>query len=231
VRAPRRRLWPVVLISSALLLLAVGAVAIGQLYWTGLHSGLARMRVSIDEASRRQVMLAEQVRAAEARLRERQAELDRREAELEARDRGERPGQQGGQPRVERFAPAVAAGATTGSLPAIFSGVDRRRLQALLAGITRGIAMLPPPAWRVQPGPPSGARSQTLSSHRTLKAQVQVADAALALGDPVLLDLAVSAAQRLLFDLYAGGDARAQDLARQLGELRAALRTAERRLR
>lgn len=43
-----------------------------------LHSGMARTRASTDEASPRQAMLAEQVRAADAQLRERQAEPDRR---------------------------------------------------------------------------------------------------------------------------------------------------------
>ena len=232
MRSPRRRLWPVALISSALLLLTVGAIAIGQLYWSGLHSGMARMRVSIEQASRRQVMLAEQVRAAEARLSEREAELDRREAALEAqagRERGDGAGQHG---QAERSAAGVAAPAAgSGAPPATLDGIDWRFVHGLLAGITRDVATLPPPTRRAPHGSRSGARLQALNSHRALKAQMQVADAALELGDPVLLDLTAAAAQRLLFDLYAGGDARAQDVARQLGQVRAALRVAERRLR
>lgn len=228
MRSRRRRLWPVVLISSALLLLAVGAIAIGQLYWSGLHSGMARMRVSIDEASRRQVMLAEQVRAAEARLRERQAELDRREAALDARARTAASAEAGPE---DRPGEAPSAGAVAGSPPTSFDGVDRRLLRGLLAAITQEVTRLPPPARRRSLGPQPGARSAVLGAHRALKAQVQVADAALTLDDPVLLDLAAAAAQRLLFELYAGGDARAQDVARQLGELRSALRPAKRRLR
>jgi hypothetical protein len=232
--APRRRLWPVVLISSALLLLAVGAVAIGQLYWSGLHGGMARMRVSIDEASRRQVMLAEQVRAAEERLRERQAELDRREAALDAREgsHGSAESELRGYPTDTQLGSGVVVpGLVAGSPPATLGGVDRRLLHALVAGITQDVARLPPPAQRIQRGPQLGVRSAVQSGHRALRAQAQVADAALALGDPVLVDLAAAGAQRLLFELYGAGDARAQDVARQLGELRAALRTAERRMR
>lgn len=239
MRAPRRRLWPVVLISSALLLLAVGAVAIGQLYWSGLHSGMARMRVSIDEASRRQVMLAEQVRAAEARLRERQAELDRREAALDARAGGH-AGEASGprDPRQEeqlwqsRSAPGSLLPGTAASLPPTLDAVDPRLLQALLAGITRDVARLPPPARRgAQVGPQLGPRSTVLSGHRAVKAQIQVAETALALGDPVLFDLATATAQRLLLALYGGSDPRVEEVARQLSELRAALRSPDRRMR
>jgi len=60
---------------------------------------------------------------------------------------------------------------------------------------------------------------------------VEVAEAALTLGDPVLLDLAAAAAQRLILKLYAGSDPRAQTLTRQLGELRAALRPTARPMR
>ena len=234
MRSPRRRLWPVVLISSALLLLAVGAVAIGQLYWSGLHSGMARMRVSIDEASRRQVMLAEQVRAAEARLRERQAELDRREAALDARAEGHAG--EASKPRDQRRDLASIPGSlfpgSAASLPPTLDAVDPRLLQALLAGINRDVARLPPPARRgAQLGPQLGPRSTVLSGHRAVKAQIQVAETALALGDAVLLDLATATAQRLLLALYAGSDPRVQEVAGQLSELRAALRSTDRRMR
>ncbi len=239
MRSPRRRLWPVVLISSALLLLAVGAVAIGQLYWSGLHSGMARMRVSIDEASRRQVMLAEQVRAAEARLRERQAELDRREAALDARAGGHageasrpRDSTPGRTTLGVTVSPRFPAPRHRGELAAD----ARRRRPAAVAGPAGGHHSGSRPAPATGParsaiGPQLGPRSTVLSGHRAVKAQIQVAETALALGDPVLFDLATATAQRLLLALYAGSDPRVQEVARQLSELRAALRSTDRRMR
>lgn len=227
------------LISSALLLLAAGAVAIGQLYWSGLHSGMARMRVSIDDASRRHVMLAEQVRAAQARLRERQAELDRRESALDLRAEGQ-AGEQS-RPRDHRqneglwespSVPGYRLQGPSASLPPTLDAVDQRLLQVLLAGIIRDVARLPPPVRRGAPvGPQLGLRSTVLSGHRAVKAQVQVAETALALSDPVLFDLATATAHRLLLALYARSDPRAQEMARQLRELRATLRSADRRMR
>ncbi len=229
-----------VLISSALLLLAAGAIAIGQLYWSGLHSGMARMRVSIDDASRRQVMLADQVRAAEQALRERQAELDRREAALDARadeprgvDLSRSPQYLTGQPRLPASAPGqLVPGVVAGTPPATIDAIDPRRLRAMLTGIVRDVARLPPPARRVPPvGLQMGPRAMPPSGHRAVKAQVEVVETALALGDPVLFDLTAAAAQQLLLKLYAGSEPRAQDLARQLGELRAALRPTARPMR
>jgi hypothetical protein len=58
-----------------------------------------------------------------------------------------------------------------------------------------------------------------------LRSQMQLADGALALGDPVLLDMAAAAAQRLLLETYGRvGSGRAREIDAQLGELRNALR-------
>ena len=227
-----RRLWPVVLISSALLLLVVGAVAIGQIYWSGLHGGMARMRASMDEASRQQVLLAEQVRAAQAVLREREAELDRREADLERRGRGgadlgSMSGRQSAQAQ-QSFVTNSSTGTTgsgLGPLPMTLDGIEQRRFHALLASISREIARLPLSPWRTQRDVRSGAPVAPRTAKQLLKAQTQVAEGALALSDPLLLDIAVTATQRLLLETYGrSGGGRVRALGAELVELRAALR-------
>lgn len=232
-----RRRWPLVLISSALLLLVVGAIAIGQLYWSGLHGGMARMRASMDEASRQQVFLAEQVRAAQAALRDREAELDRREAELERRglggaDLGPMSGGQSAQvqqsfvtdPSTEPSTGATVSG--LGPLPMTLDGIEKKRLHALLVSTSREVARLPLSPWRIQRGGRSSGQVAPATAKQLLKAQLQVAEGAVALADPLLLDMAIAVAQRLLIETYdrGGGSRRAREIGVELGELRAALR-------
>lgn len=70
----RRSRLPVILLSLLLVLFAAGAVAIAQLYWSSLRTGIGRMQVSVATAQREQERLLARVRAAEAALRAR-AEL------------------------------------------------------------------------------------------------------------------------------------------------------------
>jgi hypothetical protein len=56
------------LVSVLLVLFAAGAVAIAQLYWTSLRTGIDRMQVSVATAQREQERLLARVRAAEAEL-------------------------------------------------------------------------------------------------------------------------------------------------------------------
>jgi len=233
----RRRLWPVVLISSALLLLAMGAVAIGQLYWSSLHGGMARMRASINEASQTQLLLAQQVRAAQVLLLEREAELDRREAELERRGQGDRAADTKGDLAATPVQPAdgsIGPGAGPGldaylgldlGPPAMtLNGIDPGRLYGLIASISREIGRLPPEPKRMQRDARRGAQPAPIGK-QLLKAQMQVAGGALALGDPVLLDIAAAATQRLLVKTYGRvGSGRVLEIGLQLLELRTALR-------
>ncbi|MGB5835037.1 MAG: hypothetical protein WBG92_24050 [Thiohalocapsa sp.] len=230
---PRPRLWPILLISSALLLLALGAVAVGQMYWNHMHVGMVRLRQSIDEASHRQVVLAEQVRDAQAGLRARHAELDRREAELTgcgvageaAVSKDQLSGRQHG-PRMI----IGNSGVSGRPLPATVDRIDRRRLRGLLAAIAKEAVRLPPSRRAQRPRIGSQAMPRggafPLSAKLLIKAQLQVADAALNMGDLLLLDVAAEAAQRFLGDLYPVGDLRTRDLGALIGELRSELRLA-----
>ena len=47
-RSARRSIWPVLLISTALLLLALGLVTVGHFYWSGLRGGVQQMHAADD---------------------------------------------------------------------------------------------------------------------------------------------------------------------------------------
>lgn len=227
-RSVRRPIWPVLLISTALLLLAVLGVAVGHFYWTSLRGGVQQMQASMDEASRRQLLLTQQVRDAQAALQARQAELDRLQAEL-----GERGTAPAATERGVAADPVVPPPLGFGSPQLPLSMAQQARLRVRLDAIGRAAARLPPPRpARAPPVPMQPGADPLLHGSRALRAQLEVAESALALADAVLLDTAASAAQRLLLDLYGNGaNARAIALHRQLGALRAELAAAAARPR
>jgi hypothetical protein len=200
-RRPRRRLpWTTLLLPSTLLLLAVAAIVLGQRYWHGLHDSVERMQASMQDARRRQSQLAEQVRLAQAELAAKREALERRQAELERR-------------APDASAPAV--------VPGVLDGGDRLWFAARLDALMRLVLRLPPP-W-----PPSGALPPTpaaTNGYRLLMGQLRLAETALALHDPVLLDLAAASTERLLIDLYGEQSGVAGGLGDQLRELRGRLR-------
>jgi hypothetical protein len=103
-------------------------------------------------------------------------------------------------------------------------GIDRGRLHGLIGSIAREIGRLPPAPRRMQRDARAGAQAAPVGK-QLLKAQMQVADGALALGDPVLLDMAVAATQRLLVETYGRvGSGSVREIGVQLVELRSALR-------
>jgi hypothetical protein len=239
MRLMQRRLWPVILISSALLLLTAGIIALSQLYWIDLQGGLVRMRIAINETNRQQIGLADQMRAARLALQKREAELERREAELERREAAlqrqlERIKQgYADSDRVQSQLPASRQSEVevTGVLKSTLNAVERQRIQLLLANILQAAARLPPLGRMQQRALSWPAKAPlVLKDHRPLKAQVQVAEAALLMGDPVLLELTAVAGQRLLIEFYAPAmrhgnlDGQLRHLNLLFAELRAVLR-------
>lgn len=230
-RGPARRsIWPVLLLSAALLLLALAGVALGRFYWSGMRGGVQQMHASIDEANRRQLLLTQQVREAQAALQTRQAELDRLQAQL-----GEQLGEQVALSRHEAVKHGASA-ADAAQQPLVLaaraslSAAQQARLGVRLDAIGRAAARLPPP--RPLPLAMRAGADSRLQGARALRAQLLVAESALALADPVLLGTTVAAAQRLLLDLYGNtADARASALHRQLDALRAELDATGDRLR
>jgi hypothetical protein len=226
----------VVLISSSFLLVVIGAVAVGQFYWESLHGGMQRMRASIDEARRRQSALAQDLQRSQAVLAARRAELDRREAELNARERALRAGGgDGTEPSPAAADPRMPGPVQNevieGPPGAPLSALQRRHLQSLLAALARSASRLPlPPPGADGRGPYSTGRGAPRSgrygpeARSLIKGQIRLAETALMLGDPLLLDAAAAAAQRLLIDLYGEGQGRARALGEQLGLVRLILR-------
>ena len=76
----RRTLWLPALLSSLALLVVIGGVIIGQLYWANLHSNLWRVESSMSQARENQRLLLEQIARTRALLAEQrrglQAESD-----------------------------------------------------------------------------------------------------------------------------------------------------------
>jgi len=201
-RRPRPRLpWTRLLLPFVLLLLAVAAVVLGQRYWHGLHDSVGRMQASMQDARRRQDLLAEQVRVAQAELAAKREALEHRQAEL-------------GRRAPDASAPAF--------VPGVLDGADRLWFAARLDALMRLALRLPPP-WGA-PGATSPAPAAAINGNRLLVGQLHLADSALALHDPVLLDLAAASAERLLGDLYGEQSGVASGLADQLRELRRRLR-------
>jgi hypothetical protein len=202
-RRPRRRLpWTRLLLPFVLLLLAVAAVVLGQRYWHGLHDSVGRMQASMQDARRRQDLLAAQVRVAQAELAAKREALERRQAEL------------------ERRAPDASAPAF---VPGVLDGADRLWFAARLDALMRLALRLPPP-WGA-PGAMSPApAAAAINGNRLLVGQLRLAETALALRDPALLDLAAASAERLLGDLYGEQSGVANGLGDQLRELRRRLR-------
>jgi hypothetical protein len=221
--APRRRRWPVALISSALLLLALGAVAVGHLYWTSLHDGLARTRGAIEQAQRRQLLLAEQVRAAQTALLAKQQELARREAALGAGGAAQPADHEGpgSAPRTAGEAASQAAGGVS------LRGVDPALLLGRLEAMRRDAALLGPPRRLPASAGPlpfgDGPPLRAVAPGRLIRDQLEVARVAVLLGDAQLLDHAAAAVQRLLLGLYPSRG-RAGQLHERLDALRASLK-------
>jgi len=200
-RRPRRRLpWTRLLLPFVLLLLAVAAVVLGQRYWGGLHDSVGRMQASMQDARRRQDLLAAQVRVAQAELAAKREALERRQAEL------------------ERRAPDASAPAF---VPGVLDGADRLWFAARLDALMRLALRLPPPWDGRGATPPAPA---AMNGNRLLVGQLRLAETALALRDPALLDLAAASAERLLGDLYGEQSGVANGLGDQLRELRRRLR-------
>jgi len=202
----RRSRLPVILLSLLLVLFAAGAVAIAQLYWSSLRTGIGRMQVSVATAQREQERLLARVRAAEAALRA-QAELPLTTADPqpEATPRGASPapapGARAAAPWRER-AEAVARGlAARLDAPLILGGYSR-----LAIDLNRPLA---------SPG---------VAAKRLLADQLAVARTAAAAGDLALLDAALYAAARLAAPPYRTPTGRDGDLPATLRRLRAGLR-------
>jgi len=77
----RRTLWLPALLSTLALLVVIGGVMVGQLYWANLHSNLWRVESSMTQARENQRLLLEQIARTRAMLAEQQRGL---QAESEA---------------------------------------------------------------------------------------------------------------------------------------------------
>mgnify|MGYP006271670749 FL=1 len=207
----RRRRWPLLLISLLLVLLALGGVVTAQLYWSGLRTGVEQMRASVTAAQQEQQRLMARVKAAEAALAERVAAL------AVAADSGPSDGQaaapQGG--AVE--GPAAPAQPGAARLRRNLSPAERAELGARLEALARDAARLPPARTRRQ-SPRASAASKQL-----LREQLAVAAAAAAADDLVLLDAALTAAQRLAGAPHRPADRPGAVMAAELAALRARL--------
>ncbi|MCF7989258.1 MAG: hypothetical protein K9M02_02325 [Thiohalocapsa sp.] len=229
-RAPRARGGlprSALLIGILLSLLALAGVAIAHLYWSGLESRLAQMRESVDDARERQQLLTRQVREAQAALQARRAESERRQSQTTA------PG--AGKAASAARPPAAASrqgvyGAPPGARGAGVEAdiaYDWPRLGARVEMLVRESGRLPsvrPPRALAQSGSRPG--ESRVIPNRLLRGQLQVAETAVMLRDPFLLDTAAAAAQRLLVVLYGPRDRGFAELAGGLDAVRAALRPA-----
>jgi len=188
--------WPLILISTALVVLTLAAVGAGHLYWTGLTQGLGEMQESIAQAREREHQLNTRLQAANEALNARAAELDQREAMLAGRNPAVTPAQP---PPPRRN----------------LSAEDWRLLSERLPGLIQQAGQLPAP---LQP------LAVPVNAVSLLIGQLRVAEIALALRDSLLLDLGMTAAQRVLLLAYGPESEPAMALAGELARLRASLR-------
>jgi hypothetical protein len=202
----RRSRLPVILLSLLLVLFAAGAVAIAQLYWSSLRTGIGRMQVSVATAQREQERLLARVRAAEAALRARaELPLTTADPQPEATARG--------------ASPAPAPGARAAAPWRELTPPARAELAARLDALARDVARLP-----VGPRPALPAGNSPVAAKRLLADQLAVARTAAAAGDLALLDAALYAAARLAAPPYRTPTGRDGDLPATLRRLRAGLR-------
>lgn len=210
----RRRRWSPLLIAVLLVLLTLAAVVTAQLYWSGLRTGVAQMRTSVATAQQEQRRLLARLQTAEAALAKQAAAMDTAADDAPAEHR-------------ETTSDGVAVGASaapwphaTASLRDRLSAAERAALATQIEALAREAARLPP-GW-------SPRRPRAATSKQLLRDQLAVAAAAVTADDPVLLDAALLAAQRLTDLPYRVADRRGAIIAAELAALRARLRTVAR---
>jgi hypothetical protein len=183
---PRR--WLPWLLALLVVLLAAGAVIVGQIYWTGLHGSMDRLQASIAAARQQQRIMAERVREAETVLAERASQLgsDKAGAGLPGPDAKTLLA-------LADELDALAAG-LDGGRGAAEAAIDWTRLRADLRVLAREAGRLPP---RHETGVSVGGRE--------LRLLLEQAEQAAGLGDAVLTGGLLDAAERLLGRHYHGG--------------------------
>lgn len=212
-RTWRRRLP--LLLPVLLLLLAVGAVAVGQFYWVHLHDSMDRLEQSIRAARAQQQAMVLRVREAEALLAARAAQLAQRP---DPGPRGAAETAHVSIPRDELAATADALGGIAdGIAGAVLSApaIDWPHLRAELRLLAHDAGRLPAPRR-------AGGQLGGVDVRRLL----EQAGRAAASGDARLVALILAAAERLLHQHYAGdwrGDTQADRLADRIARLRAGL--------
>jgi hypothetical protein len=211
----RRGLWPVLLISTALVGLTLGAVAVGQLYWSSMHDSMRRMRDSIAETRIRHQALLSELQAARAALAAQRAQAATESLQSADDSRAAASADDAAPPAL--VAPPLPRMPDTGPGPLLAILESLRHEAARLGPGARGRAV--PERW-----PARRASRTPAAPGQLLKDQLRLAELAVARGDALLLDHAAGAAQRLLLEFYGDGDPRAALLLQRLDGLRAALR-------
>jgi uncharacterized protein HemX len=216
--ARRRTLWVPALLSSLALLTVVGGIAVGQLFWSDLHSSMGRVETSIGRARERQRVLLEQVARTQELL---VAEQRRLQAESEALAEARR------QLAAERAALEKARSERALAVQLVevqthlrdAAQSDRQALSARLADLRGEVARFagrrPASGWYT-PGPQGEAA--TLAAANLLR-QLDTARLAVDKGDSDLYRQALQTATLWVDAFFGRRGAEAQRLANEIASL------------